>query len=270
MNIYDKAKAKIHKKYMTQYDYSLELTREQENAKINKIDSIKHWALCSKENFAKTYVKVFWTTFTHSEQAFLVCCGMFFGFITLFVLLRYDISPLNFLILDVSNFFFLSFLILCIYCFYRLLKKSYIKSKLYYICWCVFFLLSVPYIPKALGYKTTQIGDFYEALEYKEKYYVTMSRNSEDNPERKIYTLPAEIERRYDYEGTTHSDNLDDTEHDIYSLNYHINYLYFPNGGYLRFSSDEIDSIVSPEKECQVEDCEGSSYYITLSAEKVK
>ena len=77
--------------------------------------------------------------------------------------------------------------------------------------------------------------------------------------------LPAQIERRYTYEGTTDDGN------EIYDLNYHINYLYFSNGGYLSFDYDDSDdSNVVLGKEMMVMDYHGDFYYVTLTDEKVR
>ena len=125
--------------------------------------------------------------------------------------------------------------------------------------WCLFLLLSVPYIPILFKCETTQIGDFYEAEDYTEYYYVLMSREPENKIGRKVYTLPAEIERRYDENEERHC--------------YHINYLYFPNGGYLSFDYDFAYeepncSTVQKDKETEVTDYHGDVYYITLTTEK--
>ena len=142
-----------------------------------------------------------------------------------------------------------------------------------------FFILSIPYVPRLFGYETTRIGDFYEAEEYTERYYVLMSREPENNPARKVYHLPAKIERRYDYVGT--SDIVEDMYgqkyggEDIYYSNYHILYLYFPKGGCINFDydyayeDDEITKLI-PNKETECEDSKGKTYYITLTKEKAK
>ena len=142
----------------------------------------------------------------------------------------------------------------------------------------MFFVLSIPRIPVLFGHQTTQIGDFYEAKEYTEKYYVIMSREPENVHNRKQYTLPATIERRKDYSYTTEvSEDYYFQEHggdDVYVLNYHITHLYFPNGGYLVFDYDEAleDSELTDielNKETEVIDYHGDYYYITLTNKKV-
>ena len=129
------------------------------------------------------------------------------------------------------------------------------------------FLTSIPHVPFLFGYGTTQIGDYYEKSAYTETYTVIMSREPENITTRKAYTLPAEIERRKDYLYTT--EDYDE----VYDLAYHINYLYFPNGGYLSFSYDEAYEnpeycLLEPNKERRVTDYHGDEYYITLTTEK--
>ena len=128
---------------------------------------------------------------------------------------------------------------------------SYIKHKLEEIkpnlvALCIVFAISSPYIPKLLGYGTTQIGDYYEKDEYTENYVVFMSREPQKNENRKVYTLTAKI-------------------NSIYGC-YYIQKLYFNNEGYLNF--DEVDSILEPNEEYSVEDNKGDTYYITLTKQK--
>ena len=142
------------------------------------------------------------------------------------------------------------------------------KSRAFYYVWLAFFVLSLPYIPKLFGYSTTQIGHLYEAKEYTEKYYVIFSREPEKVSSRKEYKLPAEIERRYDYVYT------DENGNDYESLGYHINYLYFPNGGFLSFDYDYAYeepscSKLQVKQERKVTDYHGDEYYISLTKEKV-
>lgn len=100
-----------------------------------------------------------------------------------------------------------------------------------------------------------------------------MSRDPETEPNRNAYTLPAEIERREDYVGAVKVGNGE--YEDIETLSYHINYLYFPNGGYLSF--DYYEAYENPEycivilnKERKVTDYKGNEYYITLTDEIYK
>ena len=128
-------------------------------------------------------------------------------------------------------------------------------------------------MPVLFGYETTQIGDFYEAEEYTEKYYVIMSRQPKEQENRKEYTLPADIERSLDYSYTTNvTEDYYSQEHggeDIYASGYHIKKLYFPNGGYLVFD-EPIDSTLCVEQEAEVLDYHDDIYYITLTKNKVK
>ena len=166
-----------------------------------------------------------------------------------------------------SEDFFICVVGLLIYFIYRLIRRNRIKPKLFYIAWAVYFVFSIPYLPWLLGYRTTDIGSLYEALEYTEKYYVIMSRQPENSTGRKEYTLSAEIERREDYVGTN---ERGEPEHD---LNYHINHLYFPNGGYLSFDYDAAYDIpeyttILVDKETICTDYKGDEYYITLTKNK--
>ena len=214
-------------------------------------------------------IRGFWDDRSVDEQVFIVACLSVIVLIVYIFLHGVGDVPLNLLILDLSENFFVCFIGLCIIFFDRLIFKRVIKGKVFYVAWLLFFVLSIPHIPVLYGYETTQIGDFYEAREYKEKYFVVMSRKPEDIEDRKQYTLPAEIERRLTYEGS------DDNGNDFYSLNYHINYLYFPNGGYLSFDYDYAyeeagRTSVKVNKETEVVDYHGDEYYITLTKEKAK
>lgn len=176
-------------------------------------------------------------------------------------LLTMNDMPLNNVIINISKDFFFWFIILGIIFIFGLLRKCVIKIKLFYVVWILAFLLSLPQMPVLFGYETTQIGDFYEAKEYTEEYYVIMSRQPQDKESRKAYTLSAEIERSLDY--------LCETDgHEVYELNYHINQLYFTNGGYLVFDEPNY-SIVQVGHESEVTDYHNNTYYITLTKEKV-
>lgn len=183
-------------------------------------------------------------------------------------------------LMDLFEVAFYCFLASAIYMVFSLIKnKKLMHTSSFYIAFLCFILLSIPYLPKLFGYETTQIGDFYEADFYTETYTVIMSREPEWVYGRKEYTLPAEIERWEDYMYTT---DIDEDYYgnqyggrDISSLNYHISYLYFPNGGYLSFEYDRAYddpelTIVIPNKETKVTDYKGNEYYITLTKEKAK
>ncbi len=156
---------------------------------------------------------------------------------------------------------FLFFIILTITFTVSLFKRKIKElSKVFFISWCITLLLSLPYMPRLLGYGTTQIGDFYEYSEYTENYIVYLSREPKEIKNRKQYTLTAEISRYEDKIGET------DEGRDITTLNYHINYLYFNNGGYLYFGSDS--TILYLNKETKVTDYNDDTYYITLTDQK--
>lgn len=177
--------------------------------------------------------------------------------------------PLYVALLDCSKFFLEVFIVMLLVFFYRLIRKRPIKTKVFYVVAIIYFLASLPYIPYLCGYKTTQIGDFYESREYKEKYYVVMSRKPKTVEGRKQYFLSAEIERCYDQIGTTREyENAYGQQyggHDIYELNYHINYIFFSNNGYLCFENQ----IININDETRVTDSKGNTYYVTLTRKKV-
>jgi hypothetical protein len=110
----------------------------------------------------------------------------------------------------------------------------------------VLLLIGSFHLPKVLGFGTTQIGSFYESHEYKEYYYVEMSREPESVYNRKEYVLPAQIWHM--------------------SGGYYIQYLYFNNGGSLNFEDEEESLILN--KEVRLSDEEHDTYYITLTDRK--
>ena len=260
-NIFSYAREKIKKQYESRYDYSCKDVQRLEENKLSHIDFYEKTA---KENFKEAIAcrfGAFWYVQTDEEKLF-IGLGIAVILFTLYIFL-YGIkdTPLNILILNASSSFFFCFGVLGIIFLYRLIRKKVIKNKLFYIAWILFFLLSIPHIPVLCGYETTQIGDFYEAKEYKEKYYVIISRQSKEHNNRKVYTLPAEVVRSLDFSHATETD-------DVYTLNYHINYLYFPNGGYLYFDEPTY-SIIQIGQESEVIDYHDDSYYITLTKNKV-
>lgn len=231
------------------------------------------------ENKLICQLKVFWSVLSSNEQFLLMSVGAVFILVAVIFLYGINEIQLNFLILNSIETFFTYFSVLSIYFIYRLLRKKIIKNKLFYLVWGIFFLLSISYIPVLFNYESTQIGNLYEANEYKEKYYVIMSREPEQNLNRKVYTLPAEIERRKDYLYTTEikEDYYGQSYggNEVYMFNYHINYLYFPNGGYLYFDYDKAYeepelTLLKVGKETKVEDYKENQYYITLTKNKIK
>ena len=272
-DIFSYARNKIKKKYESRYDYSFKDVKVLEE---NELDHIDFYEKTAKENFKEAItcrVSAFWYVQTDDEKVF-IGSGIAVTLFTLFIFFcGIKNTPLNILILNASKSFFFCVNVLGFVFLYRLFRKRVIKKKLFYTVWILLLLLSIPHIPVICGYETTQIGDFYEAQEYKEKYYVTMSRQPNDKENRKVYTLPAEIERSLDFSYTT--DIYEDyysQEHggeDVYTLNYHITRLYFPNGGYLTFDYYSENSILQVEQEAEVIDYHGNIYYITLTKEKV-
>ncbi len=211
--------------------------------------------------------QAFWAAQTDNEKVFIGCSIAAVAFILVVFLYGIGDTPLNLLILNAADSIFLYATVLLAVFLYRLIRKRIIKSKIFYVVWALFFALAAPHIPVLFGYETAQIGDFYEAREYTEKYYVIMSRKPESETTRTVYKLPAEIQRRFSYEGS------DDYGNEFLSLNYHINYLYFPNGGYLCFDYDYAYensgvTIVVPNQETECIDYKDEIYYITLTTER--
>ena len=160
-----------------------------------------------------------------------------------------------------------------IYGLYSLIKRRKIKDFRMYLIWLTIILIvSLPYIPKLFGHRSTQIGNFYEARTYTEKYIVYMSKAPKTNENRKVYTLSAHISRFEEEVGTdttTHYITGERDERPVERLCYHINKLYFDNGGYIDFSyTDSYLTILILNEEVEVTDNEGNIYYITLTAQK--
>ena len=149
-------------------------------------------------------------------------------------------------------------------------NKRFKDVKVSLLLCMIFLILSVPHLPSVFSYEVEQIGHFYEPAEHKGNYVVYMSKEPQSKRNRQVYTLPAEIERIEDYDGSiTHRNNLtgEETDYEITSLNYHINYLWFRNGGYLYFMESD-NSVVIPDKEVKLKDSHDDTYYITLTKEK--
>ena len=277
--IFDYARNKIKKEYRARYDYSFSDVKETEYYKLWEIDYYEKKSKGSFKNAIICRIGAFLLAQTEDEKIGIFCGGAVFAFVLLVFLFGIRNIPLKILFLNLTKSFFGCFVFMLLFFLYRLLRKRVIKSKIFYFLCLFFFILSIPYIPRLFGYETTQIGDFYEAEEYTEGYYVLMSRESESNPARKVYRLPAKIERRYDYVGTSEiTEDMYGQIHggdDLYYSNYHILYLYFPNGGSLNFDYDyayedyEITKLI-PGKEMRCEDSKDETYYITLTKEKAK
>lgn len=271
-NMFSYARNRIRKKYESRCDYSSEEIKSIH--KMQELSDIDRYEEKAKTNFVAQItcrIKTFWYVQTDNEK-FFIGSGIAVTLFNLFVFF-YNLAelPLNYAILNASNSFFFCVKVLALVFLCELFQKHVIKNKLFYGVWIFFLLLSIPHIPVLFGYETTQIGDFYEAKEYTEKYYVIMSRQPKEKENRKAYKLPAEIERVFDYSYTTDVDeDYYSQEHggqDVYVLNYHINHLYFSNGGYLSFDEPSY-SMLQVEKESEVMDYHGDTYYITLTKEK--
>ena len=252
-NIFNYARNKIKKKYENCTDYSPERIKILEERELFDIDYYEQEA---KANFVRQItcrIKAVWYVQPGDRKVeiFLIIAAILLE--TYIFLYNMGDIPLNISILNASKDFFFYFEVLGIICIYYLIRKNVIKSKFFYIVWITTLLLSIPQMPVLFGYETTQIGDFYEAKEYTEEYYVIMSRQPKEIENRKAYTLPANIQRGLD----------------VYELNYHITRLNFPNGGYLKFDYDSSFSILQVEQETEVMDYHDDIYYITLTKEKV-
>jgi hypothetical protein len=273
MSIFDYARNKIRKKYaiqLTLFD-DKESIKRREYLEKHEIFDIDWYEEKSKQGLVDAIIyrfKAFWQVQTGDEKFLIGVCIAVMALSLLCFCFWIPDTPLNIIILKISEGFSLCFAILSVIWLCRWIRNRCEKRRVFYVIWALYFILSLPRAPILLGYESTQIGDFYEAREYTEEYYVIFSRKPQSNTNRKQYMLPAQIERRLDYSGTTESG------YDKHDLNYHINYLYFSNGGYLSFDYDRAyeepsyTSVVVGQ-EAKVYDYKGDTYYITLTDEKV-
>ena len=272
-NIFNYARNKIKKKYENCTDYSPESSKILEKSELFDIDYYEKEAKANFVSQITCRIKAVWYVQPSDRKVeiFLIIAAILFE--TCIFFYNIDDTPLNILLINTSKDCFAYFTLLGVAFIYCLIRKNAIKSKLFYIVWITTLLLSIPQMPVLFGYETTQIGDFYEAKEYTEEYYVIMSRQPKEVKNRKVYMLPAKITRMMDYSYTTdvHEDYYSN-EHggqDVYALTYHITRLNFANGGYLKFNCDSSDSIVQVREETEVIDSHDDIYYITLTKEKV-
>lgn len=215
----------------------------------------------------KNNVQSWWC---HLSQDWKLCIGsiiVLFIFICCICLVCIESLTPMFFLKQWSNIAELIFPI-CTACFIVSATKNrkFFKSHAFYFSWILSFIFFLPQVPTYFGYGTTQIGDFYEKKEYMEDYIVIMSREPETQLDRKEYTLPATIIRTEDYIGTTISNNWlsgDILEREIYEHLYHIDKLYFPNGGYLTFKEEY--NMVYLDEEVKLYDRHDNPYYITLT-----
>ena len=285
--IFDKARQKTKEKYQNLTTENYEKAKSNELHDIKDINYLEKKASKSFKNSIQCKTKCFWRYILTDDGriAFEFGTGILAILIFIQICLIGELSLKQWFYKFFKNLFsssFYCFVILSINLVISLFKRNFrSKSRAFFISWLVTIVLCLPHIPVLFGYETNQIGAFYEATNYKAKYYVTMSREPNSKTNRKAYTLPAEIERREDYMGTetyhssTHYIDGETYESDIYALNYHINYLYFPNGGYLFFDYDEAYenpkySTVALNQETKVTDYHGDNYYITLTSKKVQ
>ena len=273
-NVFSYARDKIKKKYESRSDFaSEEIKKLHESWELLDIDNYEEKAKTNCVAQITYRIKAFWYVQPYEEKVYIWLIIGAILFEVLVVLYTMNDTPLNNIIINISKDFFFWFKALGIAFVCTLLfDKHLIKRKLFYIVWVSVLLLSIPQMPVLFGYETTQIGDFYEAKEYTEKYYVLMSRQPQEKENRKVYTLPADIERSLEYYYT--EDVYEDyylQEHggyDVYSQGYYIRKLHFPNGGYLTFDNMD-DSLILVGIETEVIDYHEDTYYITLTSEKV-
>lgn len=287
--IFSKARKKIKEKYAKERVASKESPENIaycEHCDFHDIDFLEEYAATNLKESVKCRIECICKYILTEEGriAWGYGIGLFVFNLLISVFSVERFSPRTWLFLLLQNLFqtaFYATIILTISFVLSLFKRMHKQhSKAFYISWLLAFVLCIPHIPVVCGYETTNIGDFYEAGEYTAKYYVIMSREPNSETNRKAYTLPAEIERRSDehvetYKTATNYLDGETYEQEVSVLNYHINYLYFPNGGYLVFNYDEAYenpeySILLLDAETKVTDYYGDDYYITLTSKKAE
>lgn len=266
-NVYDKARKKIR----TEYRKGLAEGKEYADAVLESELRDINWLQRESKKSLKNKVKSFFSAYNKSldgnKKAAVIVSIIVVAFS--FFLALFDFSEHNnirtffidfFKMISESAFTVSIPLLLCFLFNVVMRKKS---NRALYASLVVALTFGCFHLPFVLNIGTTQIGDYYELPEYKEYYYVQLSRKPKSNTDRKVYTLPAEIERTRDYEYTT------DKGHEVYATNYHINYLFFSNGGWLYFGDEEPEeNAVLLETEVEMEDYHNNTYYITLTKEK--
>ena len=298
--IFNKARKKIKEKYAKERTSGQDLPEDishDEERELQEIDicekhdlwNIDYLEKCSvrslKESI-KNRIECIWKYFLTEEGRIAWGIGLFLLGLNLFFALciigKYPfVEQWYFFIHTITETAFYTTVCLAASFLWSVIKREIKqKSTAFYISWLLAFLLCIPHIPVLCNYETTDIGSYYEATEYTAKYYVIMSREPETNPNRKAYTLPAEIERRLDegaetFHSSTYYLDGETYEQDVSTPSYHINYLYFPNGGYLTFTYDE--AYEEPDRtdlllneETMVADYHGDEYYITLTNKKAE
>ena len=276
MNLFEYARNRIKKDFRSKPDYSDEEIQRLEQWELHYIDRYEKESKENLKNAIKCPLQAYWYVQNDGEKILICFGGLAIAFNLIVFLYGYGSTkaPSNELILTSCSLFFGCFTLLSIYFLYRLIRRNIVRHGMFYIFWSLYLLLSIPYIPVVCGYETTTIGDFYEAVEYKEKYYVIISKEPNTISGRTEYTLPALIERHLEYSYTTdeYEDYYGQTYggRDIYLPTYCISRLYFKNGGYLTFDSSFPERItVIPNLETQVTDTKGNLYYVTLTTNKI-
>ncbi len=129
---------------------------------------------------------------------------------------------------------------------YSIQKKIFYGTKKGIIICIILTIIGAPSAWLFFGGGIEHPGALFEKSEYQGTYIVAMSRKPETENSRTVYYLPAHISK-------------------FSGVFYHIDKLYFNNGGYLTF---EEENIVFLDKEVKIYDYKGDRYYITLTTEK--
>ena len=87
-----------------------------------------------------------WDEKTDEEQLFII--AVFTAILFVFIIFLHGIGnlPLNILLLDAAENFFIYFICLSTIFLYRVIRKKLIRKKIFYITWLLFFALSLPHI----------------------------------------------------------------------------------------------------------------------------
>ncbi len=211
-----------------------------------------------------------WKNSSFEKKAITVCLAIvcFFSLKNLFRF--HDSKESLFYAFRFASDFSLVFALCHIYDILRSVRRKN-KPKAKRLVLLFFYLIfAIPSVMQLFNIGNTQIGSFFEKREYTENYIVCMSRDPNDEKNRKEYYLPATISRYPDVIDSNtsiewYSGERYDTE--IEAPQYHLYTIYFENGGYLTF---EDDNIVIPNKEVRLIAKGGDFYYVTLTKRVAK
>lgn len=130
-----------------------------------------------------------------------------------------------------------------------------IKFNKYSIFWGICIVCAIINIIPNTYLGSTQINSIIEKNQYKEKYYVYMYPEGNEN---KYYKLKADI-----YSQVSIYDEYSERE-------YFIEKAYFPNGGYITFNNSFDFNSLKVEEKSSIHDDEGKYWEIVLTKDKVK